>query len=70
MVKEGFTELVEGNTFGNMEARVVVSPPTKNRVENIKPVPSFLNDFILNKPNKPARVMSGKSHNQICSVKL
>ena len=69
-VKEGFTSLVEGKTFGNMEATVVVNPPNRNKEENKKPTPSFLKDFTLNKPKSPVNAISGKIQSQGRSIKL
>ena len=47
-VSEGFTLLEEGKTFGKMEATVEANPPSRKRVENKKPYPSFLKRLTLN----------------------
>ena len=38
--------------------------------ENRNPLPCFLKDFTLNKPNNPINVIIGKIHNQGLSKKL
>lgn len=66
----GLTSLVEGNTLGKIDATVLAKPPNKNKDENKKPNPSFLNAFILNKPNKPVNVITGKIQSHGLVVKF
>ena len=70
MVKSGFTELVDGNTLGKIEAAVEVNPPNKNKDEKTKPELSFLKDLILNSPKSPVNVMIGKIQSQGVLKKL
>jgi len=62
MVNAGFTVLVDGNSFGKIDAAVEAKPPRINRDEKINPVPSFLKVYIRKSPNRPIRVKSGKIH--------
>tara|TARA_R110002033_G_scaffold153913_1_gene190355 strand:+ start:108 stop:320 length:213 start_codon:yes stop_codon:yes gene_type:complete len=70
MVKAGFTVLVDGRSFGKIDAAVEAKPPRINREEKINPVPSFLKVFIRKSPDSPIRVNNGKIHSQGVSIKL
>ena len=62
--------LVEGKTFGKIDAIVVAKPPNKNNEEYTNPVMCFVCFFMLNKPNNPTKVSRGKIQRKGCSIKL